>query len=81
MPLECRVLGLFGERWGEAAREPCGAPDGADRNLLLSFVLKKSEREQGQNCCSYSRHVGGKKRDAAQQGSTASAGLTLLLLP
>ena len=44
MPLECRVLGLFGERWGEAAREPCGAPDGADRKLSHLNFLRREQR-------------------------------------
>ena len=80
MPLEHRVLGLFGGRWGEAAREPGGAPDGADRKLSqLNFLIR--EQRAGQQSCSYPSHVGGKKGDAALQGSTASAELTLLLRP
>ena len=61
MPLEDRVLGLFGELWGEAAREHCGPPAGADRKLLLSSVLKRGQRA-GHYCIrSYPRLGVGKK--------------------
>ena len=61
LPLEARDLGLFGERWGEAAREPCGAPEGAERNHLLFSVLKREQRA-GHYCIrSYPRLGIGKK--------------------
>ena len=44
MPLEHRVLGFFGELWGEAAREPCGAPVGADRKLSQLALLIREQR-------------------------------------
>ena len=40
------VLGLFGELWREAAREPCGAPEGADRKLSqLIFLIREQKQD------------------------------------